>query len=562
MPRHTIKASEWALVDVFCDNFRFAVPPYQRPYAWTIEESGELLDDLLLALGEGSPKDASPYFLGSIVLIKDPERPDADIVDGQQRLTTLTILICVLRDRLAQDLASAAQGYIAEAGNLFSGTQDRYRLQLRAREKEFFETKIQHSGATNSLPGEEMKSSDARMRILQNARLFAKRVDALSAEKRQNLLTFMIQRCFLVVVEASDRRSAYRVFSVMNDRGLDLFPTDILKAEITGVIGSARESDVYTEVWEQIEDDLGRESFRDLFAHIRMIYRKAKPAGTLESEFHDHVKPMDDPKGFIDDVLTPMSEAYLWIVNQDFASVTDAEAVNRSLRHLCLLDNVDWQPPTILYLSRHSDEPELVARFLSAMDTLAYGMFILRININERIARHAKVIQAIGSGDDVLAEKSPIRLTDSEKGSVLANLDGPVYETRRIRMPILLRLDEAVSDGSATYDHRVISVEHVLPQNPAEDSEWISLFPDQEVRDSWTHRLANLVLLSRSKNSQAQNYSFKRKKTEYFTRKGTSPFALTSQVLNEDSWTAEVLAGRQQALLETCRAIWNLGAAC
>ena len=97
-----------------------------------------------------------------------------------------------------------------------------------------------------------------------------------------------------------------------------------------------------------------------------------------------------------------------------------------------------------------------------------------------------------------------------------------------------------------------------MPQNPAEDGEWVELFPDKEMRDAWTDRLANLVLLSRAKNSQAQNYAFDRKKAEYFARNGTSPFALTSQVLNANSWTPDDLATRQKVLLETCGKIWNL----
>ena len=558
MVMETLKASEKALVDVFCDKFHFSIPPYQRPYAWTTEEAGELFEDLEFAMGAGDPIKAPPYFMGSIVLIKDSKNPNADVVDGQQRLTTLTLLICVLRDRLNASLAGHAQGYVCEKGDPFAGTQDRYRLRLRKRDENFFETKIQRDGATKLLPGAEQRRSDPRMNIVENARLLAKHVDDLNFETRQRLLTFMVQRCFLVVVETSNRDSAYRVFSVMNDRGLDLSPTDILKADIIGSIIDESERERYTVIWEVIEESLGRERFRDLFAHIRMIYRRAKLKKNLEIEFHDYVEPRKDAKRFVNQILKPMSDAYLWIVNKAFESTHDGEKINRFLRHLARLDNADWQPPTILFLSKFSQDPERVASFLSDLDSLAYGMFILRRNVNVRINRYARIIGWIASNKDVLGSDSPIHLSDSEKKEVLQQLDGDIYEIPRIRMPVLLRLDEAVSDGSATYEHRIISVEHVLPQNPAEDGEWVKLFPDKKVRDLWTHRLANLVLLSRSKNSQAQNYTFTRKKTEYFLRRGTSPFALTSQVLSASSWTPDELAARQKTLLETCKKIWNL----
>ncbi|MYF74056.1 MAG: DUF262 domain-containing protein [Gemmatimonadetes bacterium] len=95
----TIEATELQLLDVFSDKYIFNIPPYQRPYAWTTEQTGELLDDLLYAMGRiEQMNEAPPYFLGSIVIIKkEKENPLAEVIDGQQRLTTLTILLCVLR---------------------------------------------------------------------------------------------------------------------------------------------------------------------------------------------------------------------------------------------------------------------------------------------------------------------------------------------------------------------------------------------------------------------------------------------------------------------------------
>ena len=88
MPRHTIEAAEKPVLDLFCDKYLFRIPTYQRPYAWTTEQTSELLDDITTACGAtGDVANQSPYFLGSVVLIKDPQKPDADVVDGQQRLT-------------------------------------------------------------------------------------------------------------------------------------------------------------------------------------------------------------------------------------------------------------------------------------------------------------------------------------------------------------------------------------------------------------------------------------------------------------------------------------------
>ena len=98
----------------------------------------------------------------------------------------------------------------------------------------------------------------------------------------------------------------------------------------------------------------------------------------------------------------------------------------------------------------------------------------------------------------------------------------------------------------------------MLPQKPKSGSEWVLWFPDEEEREQWTHRLANLVLLSRRKNSQAQNYEFDEKKKKYFQRKSVVPFALTTQVLQEKEWKPGVLKRRQRNLVNALKDEWRL----
>jgi hypothetical protein len=125
-------------------------------------------------------------------------------------------------------------------------------------------------------------------------------------------------------------------------------------------------------------------------------------------------------------------------------------------------------------------------------------------------------------------------------------------------MPLLLRLDSLLADHGATYEHKLLSIEHVLPQTPAIGSVWLSWFPDTLEREAWTHKLANLVLLSRQKNIQAQNYDFEKKKKEYFQKGGVTTFAVTSQVLSRAEWTPAVLELRQSELIGKLRTEWRL----
>lgn len=554
-----LQASEHPIRKIFSNDFVFAVPFYQRPYLWTTEEAGELLDDLQAAVQECEDIDeAAPYFLGSIVLIK-ADGPDAEIVDGQQRLITLTILLSALRESTDDHFADDLTDFLYEKGNRVIDTPDRYRLTLRERDAVFFQEHVQDSGGLEKLDAlDSARLSDSQRNIQENARLFRGKLSELSAEGRQRLAQFTAKQCYLVVVATPDLDSAYRIFSVLNDRGLELSHTDILKAETLGSM-KPKEQDAYTEKWEKAEDDLGREAFEDLFAHIRMISRKDKPRKTVLEEVREHLRPTDDPKGFIDDALIPYADALDTVRSATYQSQERAQEVNSWLKWLKRIDYSDWVPPAMLYLSRNRNRPHLLCRFFRGLERLAASLMIRRARVNERIARFGQVLGALESGEDLYVPDSPLELTAEEQWQTLQTLDGDLYLIPAIRLYVLLRLDAELSEGDPSYDFPIISVEHVLPQNPSPDSSWMHSFPDEETRARYVNRLGNLVLLSRRKNSQAQNYDFERKKETYFkSYESVTTFALTTQVVGEKEWTPAVIERRQKELLAVYRRMWRL----
>lgn len=557
--KQTIEAKEQELKRIFSDDYLFAIPEYQRPYAWTTEQTAELLADLFAAMGQNEIiEEVAPYFFGSIVLIKEPTSALAHVVDGQQRLTTLTILLSALRELSDDEGARQIDRYVCEKGDRFAGSEDRFRLSLRHRDRDFFREHVQTSGRLQDfLKQDTIGLTDSQQRLFENASYLWRELSLVEQSRRDRLTMFLIQRCYLVVVSASDQNSAYRIFSVMNDRGLDLSPTDILKADIIGAMPDSIRP-TYTDQWEEIEEELGRDGFRDLFAHIRMIYVKSKLRRSLHQGFRDGVLSRVNGKDFIDEVLTPLSESYQIVSRSAYQSTASPENINAYLRHLGRLDNYDWVPPAIAYFNSHRNNEDALITFTRDLERLAYALFILRANINERINRYVSVLREMEKGDDLCRDTASLQLTQIERQEVATALDGPIYLQMRVRMPLLLRLDSLLADHGATYEHSVLSIEHVLPQTPKADSEWVKWFPEPTARELWTHKLANLVLLSRQKNTQAQNYEFTRKKEEYFQKKGVATFALTSQVLSESKWTPEVLDRRQRDLLSRLKKEWRL----
>ena len=555
-----ISGAEYPLSKIFSSDFEYVIPSYQRPYAWTPDQATALFEDLV-AFFEAEQEDG--YFLGSIVLIKSEESPFAQVIDGQQRLTTLTILLAAMACANEGEDKDELRPYILEPGKKMEGILPKPRLALRERDRAFFAKYVQNLQLDALLDLDETSlDNESQANIRANAKYFVQAIaEALpTPEKLRAFVTFMLTRCYLVAVSTASQDSAFRVFSVMNSRGLDLQPTDIIKADTIGKLKSEKERQEYNDKWEEMEVELTREGFRDLFTYIRMIYAKEKAKRILLEEFRMHVLPKNpDPKALIDDILEPFSDALDAIRNASYAATSHAEQVNYYIRWLSRIDNSDWIPPAMLYLKEQRNKPKRVARFFELLERLAAYMHICRWNVNDRIEVYAELINDIQSGAEP-DEMSQFEFTDEDSETFREALDGDIYElTPRRRNYLILRLDSFISDGAATYDPTVLTIEHVLPQTVPATSEWREWWPDAVERKAWVHRIANLVPLNKKKNSAAQNYEFGPKCEIYFAGpKNVSSYALTSQVMAQDEWTPEVVEARQQQLLDVLYENWDI----
>lgn len=554
-----IDAGEIQLGKLFTAEFDFAIPDYQRPYAWGRDETLQLLDDLQGALDRDTDE---PYFLGSLVLVKQRGVPGAEVIDGQQRLTTLTLLFAVLRD-LAADSALRADihKFIEEPAVVWAGTLAKPRLRLRDRDTKFFRQYVQTQGQISSLIGlsDNLTTTDAQRAIRDNAKALQVALSDLSDQDRMRLFMMMASRTFVVVVSTPDLHSAYRIFSVMNSRGLPLTPPDIFKADVVGAIPEEDRSD-YAEIWEDLEEELGRDEFGALFLYIRLIFAQARAVRGLLVEFPEQVlKPYvpGNGKAFIDAVLQPYAAADQRLINHDFAAGGLWNNVNAWLARLAQLDNDDWRPAALWALKSHPDDPVFLDGFFRRLERLAASFLLRRVYATPRVQRYLELLKQLDAGEGLGAEA--FELSDDEKQATRERIGGEIYLVFPVRKYVLLRLDSMIAqDPGASYSHDRITVEHVLPQKPRAASRWVQDFSEDQ-RLYWTHRLGNLVLLNRIKNSEAQNYDFDVKKAKYFTSgNGAATFALTTQVLTHHEWTPTVVENRHADLTKRLIEEWEL----
>lgn len=557
-----ITGKEYPLSKIFSADFEYHIPGYQRPYAWTEEETGILFDDLYEFF---QTEAVDNYFLGSIVLIKDENKPYADVIDGQQRLTTLSILFSVMANSFhTEAYRNNCKKYLQEEGNILEGIAAQPRIFLRDWDQDFFSKYIQDIQLDALVQIDPVTlDTEAKRHIQKNCTVLREKFSEVFNDENDLLkfTQFILTRCFLVVVSTPNQESAFRVFSVMNSRGLDLLPTDIIKSMTIGKLPKDEEQK-YTEKWEELENLTGRDGFNEVFTHTRTIFAKERPKKNLLDEFKEYVIKQTSPKSLVDEYLIPYTEAYVCLKNCDFSSTQNAEEINELLLWLNKTNNHDWMPPAIKFLTDHKNDSVYILWFIRKLERLASYLLVTAKDVNQRMERYKWILVEMESRPDnnLTAPLENIELTDWEKQQFIDALNGEIYSmTAKRRNYIIQRLDSFLSDGGATYNTKLFTIEHVLPQHPSGDSEWMKLWPDTQTQRFWLNKIANLVPLTRQRNSAAQNYDFNTKKIKYFQSKnGTSSYTLTTQVINIAAWTPEVVEARQKDLEEIFISKWDL----
>ena len=585
-------------------DFFFSIPEYQRLYRWGKAECSDLVNDLWNHLDDypnAEIADIPEYFLGNIVLVRangNNGNNRYDIIDGQQRLTTLTILFSVLHFLEDDDeMRAALANRLRTAGDAANGIAPQALLTVREAMREVFEIiqdpqdghRTDFFNAEDTLHdilqrGPTEVEETVRANACHMLDLFRSRLpEANAQQQRHRFIRFLNQRCTLVVAITDNVDAAMRVFTVMNSRGLDLAPTDILKPEILGA-GEAQGQELARR-WEEIEEGLGRDDFQNLFSHIRFIYGRDEIRGSLVQRFRTQVLEgldADNPaRHFMGQILEPYAHAFELASEPrrafDHISGTgghdQALGIRQILENLNELESDSWKPVVMFAFRLREQNPapgwNRFLEMLRRIEAIAFSLALRRASKSERAQRFGGLIEAIEAAWENPDHALPgaFALTDGEQQETLAALDGPIYRRRNMAKAVLLLLDRDMAEGGANYDHRTISVEHVLPQtlpeggwNGGDDEIWGgNAAPTEQDHAEWLHRLANLVLLSRRRNAQAGNWPYARKKENYFFANGpATPFVLTNGLQVVEAWTPNVLQERQNRLMGMLQNRWGL----
>ena len=565
-----IESDKLFVKDVFQKWYR--IPEYQRPYVWGTDQVIELLDDVYRAR-QSNPE--SQYFLGSMVLKKSDKQDgttkyeEYDLLDGQQRLTTLFLITAVVRDLTPQSKDArikTCRETIYQMANPDDNIPERSRIVFDIRDKvrDFVDTYIKSDAGTQKVDELKLLSQksdeDISIKNLANAILTiqgffqnGKSMDEFFPYLRSNVL--------MIYVATEELEDAFHLFTVMNNRGIKLRNSDILKAENLAKVADSAARTKYAKVWEGIEEYFS-EDFDNFLSHLRTILVKQKAGYNLLKEYEDNVyapkefdrntkiytsKPPLLTKGKSTfDFIERYYKHYLNLFDDDNYRLTNSFEIYNQLALMSFGFEADyWIAPLLRYYEKYKTSELL--KFLYLLDAKFSSDWIIGISPTDRIENNNAIIKEIEMAID---QDSLFASTVFQVGKkdLLRVLSGGIYG-RRFGRYILLKIDLAYHGHTTKFSPpETISIEHILPQSPDQSSQWITDFTEQD-REKWTNRLGNLILLSRRKNTAQSNLDYQQKKEKYF-KKNVELFSNSIRIFNTFStWSLEDLKKNHKEML-------------
>lgn len=558
----------------------FRVPDYQRPYVWGVDQVNDLLDDVsqwqIL-------RPDSEYFFGSIVLQRrnDNGYVEYDLLDGQQRLTTCLMAHAVARDLTENDLLKVScRKTIFQQGNPFDNIPERFRIvyDIRDEVQDFANRFIKTDGGTNDEPGlkEALSSNDLSVRNMASALLEIRRFFTSDGSPYlETFFQFFRNKVLMVYVASPNLDDAFRMFTVLNDRGMKLRGSDILKTlnlrALSHNNADDKERRKWARYWEDLEGELG-DDFDVFLSQLRAVLVKDKARLSLLQEFEDNIyaprvydkqrkeyqsrPPLLQPGLDTFRFVERYHKHYQQLLQGNNYHLDDSWRFDNLIVLLDQTSQADfWLPPLLRYRDVFGDKR--IVDFLHRLESKFCGDWVTSQTPTDRITAMNKItaeIDAVSDNSSLNVDQRIVTLLassvfDYDRDRFRAILEREGIYSRRFARYLLFKLDVLyASPDTRLQTPSQMSVEHVLPQTPESNSQWCRDFTLDE-RTTWTDRLGNLVLLSRRKNSSQGRLDFPNKKAKYF-KNNVEIFPHSVRVMQVDCWDLDTLKAHHREAID------------
>lgn len=573
-----VKAKEHYIKDLLNDKFLFDIPDYQRAYSWNKDNLKQLIDDIMDSIGLNKEnnnvfEEYEPYFIGSIVLCSKEYKDDGsglyDVIDGQQRLTSIIILIAAIRDLTKNEAyKNILSSLIYQKPNELMGIKESIRVRVRGKEAEFFKKYVLTDGGTDLINEiDEKEISEAKQNMLNAIRTFKEVFVDENGEvlesKLDEFTKYFLQKVVVVVITTDSFTSAFRLFNVINARGLPLTNADLLKSENLRVISEDKRN-IYTDMWENIEQELGKDKLEQIIGFMRTMKQNRKAIATVYEEFSKKIfvsEPDYIGVNFVEH-LKEIKDLYNKYINEGNIELSSKDNpiyyqnLVRIMRDFIPYD--EWMVALIKFIEKFKNDEDIL-EFLKVLEKRIVIDWVNGNSFADRLARVYKILEVIDSSSSLEEiKKSNVFISDLERTTAYFrnSLDDiEFYSKGRMLVPkyILIRLDMEKRNGEILDYTNKIMLEHILPRN-AKDAYWTTNFTVDE-RKNWCNKLGNLVIINGTKNTKLNNKAFAEKVEQYLSKK--SDFEITKEVLALNDWKIESVAGRQESLMNRALNLWT-----
>lgn len=549
----------------------YRIPRFQRDYSWTDDEWEDLWLDIL---GTITPGGEPAHYMGYLVLQSENDKV-FDVIDGQQRLTTLSLIVLAVLKNLQRLIdenkdASSNQQRMAQIRQTYIGYLDpvtlvsRSKLSLNRNNDNYYQTYLIPLG---HLPQRGFRASAHGLRkafewFEKRVRDYARQNASLhSGDEGVTLATLvetMSDKLFFTVITVTDELNAYKVFETLNARGVRLSATDLLKNYLFSVLHRSDQHEYEMKAledrWEAMVGRLASENFPDFLR----VHWNSRRSFLRQTELFKTIRGQVRTREEVFSLIREMEEdldAYLGFTNPESSSWgPQLKSYAYDLKMFSVR-----QPFPLLLAARRRFNDEDFESLLRACVMISFRYNVIgSLPSNEQERVYNQVAERISKAEisdlsKVLSSLSSIYPGDDAFRAAFASKSIRTTQSRnrRIVRYILCQLEKRVTGKDYDFESDTISIEDILPQNP--DAGW-EAFTEEEI-EALQYRLGNLTLLKTARNRDQANLAYSAKRPIY----QESEFALTSKLGEENvDWTPDRIGARQNWMAAQATAIWRI----
>jgi hypothetical protein len=565
----------------------------QRDYVWDAAQSEDLLNDIERAcadmprphdVGEirisiaddddeedgwdsdadvestESRQDAAPvYHLGGIIL-RRLGGGHFEIFDGLQRATTLTILMCLIRDLTdSHDLRERLHRLIEK--------EDSCRVCLPGADTTLAK-EIQ--APKQSLKSFRRDASARGRRIRRSRALFHSFLKTWDQGRLSRFASFLLERTLLVVAETGYAELAGQVFITANRRGLQLTPVDIFKGQLLEISEEEGVTEKIAERWDGLLQILGDEVEPFLQA-LDFIKRRSPQGPDCLAKFAEYIEKDYGPARILEAMDEMRIYASAWMELGLKLKQSTSPIEHRDIWRLRIFKWFEWRPLALAWYKEYRDLRNKTAQGAGAKAEKAYRkrfaalhrvcmvMTLAKFSSADRAKIFGNALAQWKNKRDPLSAKGlrPGALTflPQQVARVDESLCTPLYDDE-IRLALLRWMEAGESAEDVHPDLPFASVEHVLPRRPDPASQWLKDFPNEEERFAACHSIGNLAIMDYTANVSITNQDFALKRP--VIREQSAKYRTLGDVAAREAWTAEAIRERAGAMIARAREMLNL----